>query len=241
VTATLIASDAFGRSVSNGWGSADLGGAWTRVGSASNFAVSGGGGKVTMATKGSGPGTYLAGVSSSDSDSQITFALDKAATGGGVFTSLIGRRVDGVGDYRAKVHFLANGSVTLAISYYRADNVEVPAVPETTISGLSSGAGDSVTIRFQATGTGTTMLRASVWKAGTTPPATWQVSASDTTAGMQTTGGVGIALFLSGTATNAPVVATFQDLKVYKSSTLPAAMALRTGNMQKLAKVVVTK
>src|SRR5690606_14155664 len=34
-----VAVDAFGRSVSNGWGSADVGGVWTRSGTASNFSV----------------------------------------------------------------------------------------------------------------------------------------------------------------------------------------------------------
>lgn len=240
--ATLIASDAFGRSVSNGWGSADLGGSWTRPGTAANYSVAGGQGRLSM-NKGSGPAAYLDGVSSTDTDTQVSIGTDKAATGGGVIISVIGRRVAGAGDYRAKVHLMADGSVKLGLSYVRSDNVEVAAVGEQTIAGLSYTPGMRLQVRLQVTGTSPTTIRASVWASGGVQPTNWQVSATDSSAGMQASGGVGLVVYLSGTATTAPVIGSFDDLKVYRASTVPAAMALRAGATRKLTAggVTVTK
>src|SRR5690606_10187553 len=47
-----VAVDAFGRSVSDGWGSADVGGVWTRSGTASNFSVVDGVGRIRMGSPG---------------------------------------------------------------------------------------------------------------------------------------------------------------------------------------------
>ena len=52
-----------------------------------------------------------------------------------------------------------------------------------------------------------------MWKAGTTEPTTWQKTVTDSTSGYQTTGGVGLFLYLSGSATNAPVTVSVDDLK----------------------------
>ena len=50
----VLAQDAFGRNVTNGWGTADVGGAWSTVSTASNFVVNGIG-YIKMANPGSGP------------------------------------------------------------------------------------------------------------------------------------------------------------------------------------------
>jgi hypothetical protein len=68
-------------------------------------------------------------------------------------------------------------------------------------------------VRLQVTGTGPTSLRAKVWVAGTTEPAAWAVSATDATAGLQAAGSVGVGDYLSGSATNAPVVVRFDDFQ----------------------------
>ena len=44
-----MAADAFNRSVTNGWGTADTGGAWTVGSTASNYGVSGGAGTMKAA------------------------------------------------------------------------------------------------------------------------------------------------------------------------------------------------
>ena len=209
----VYATDVFGRTQVNGWGSADLGGAWTG-GTASNYAVSGGVGTVKMAAAGSGPYRYLDGVSARDVEVATTFTEDKPATGGGLYETVIARRVAGVGDYRAKVRLLATGGV--AISLARADTAgtETTIRNELTVSGLSFAPGDQLRVRLQVFGTSPTTVRAKVWKASATEPADWQVSTTDSTAGLQTAGSVGLRSYLSATSTNAPVVTSVDDLWV---------------------------
>jgi PKD repeat protein len=84
--AAEIANDTFDRTVTDAWGTANSGGAWTTTTSATNFRVVGGAGKLRMAA-GSGPSAYLNSVSARDVDLTSSFTYDKAGTGGGVYTS----------------------------------------------------------------------------------------------------------------------------------------------------------
>jgi PKD repeat protein len=211
-TVTVLAADAFGRTVASGWGTADTGGTWTFSGSASNLSVGSGVGMVRLAA-GSGPWLALAGVSSSGTDLSATIALDKVATGSGAYVALNGRRVAGVGDYRAKVHYTSNGAVYLSLQRSNAANAETVLVSETQVAGITMGAGDKLLARVQVFGTSPTTIRARVWKAGTTEPTTWQKTTPDSTAGYQVAGGVGLYLYLSSTATNAPITASVDDLR----------------------------
>ena len=69
-------------------------------------------------------------------------------------------------------------------------------------------------MRFEVSGTSPTTTRAKVWLASAAEPAAWRVSAADSTSGYQVAGSVGLRAYLSGTATNSPVVAKFDDLLV---------------------------
>ena len=217
---TPIAADDFGRTVASGWGAADVGGSWT-TSSSSNFAVSNGTGSLTMKTAGSGPAIYLNSASANDADLQFTFAPDQAATGGGYYLTAVGRRVANIGDYRAKVHVLAGGSVRVALTFLSSTNVESTMVAEAIVPNLTVSAGDIVQVRFQASGTSSTSLRAKVWKVGSTEPAAWIVSTIDARAGMQTSGAVGLWTYLSSTATNAPLVLRIDNLRLVRASTTP--------------------
>ncbi len=64
---------------------------------------------------------------------------------------------------------------------------------------------------MQTQGTTPTTLRARVWEVGATEPAAWQVTATDGTASFQNPGGFTLVTYLTGSATNAPVVARFDD------------------------------
>ena len=75
-------------------------------------------------------------------------------------------------------------------------------------------AGQVLHLRLQATGTGTTTLRGRLWVDGATEPATWNLTATDTTAALQNPGAVGLFTYLSGTATNVPVTASYDDFQV---------------------------
>ena len=202
-----FATDAFERTLANGLGTADLGGAWMLAGTATNFAVSGGMAQLRMAGAGQGVSSFLAGTST-DTEIRAIVGADKPATGGAIFTSVVGRRV-GTSDYRAKVRLLTTGGVQIFVT--RVSGTETDLV-NLTVPGLTYAVGDRLQVRFQVTGTAPTTLRLKVWKVGTVEPAAWQLTTTDATAALQAGGGVGFVTYLSGAATNAPVVGLFDDL-----------------------------
>ena len=207
-----IAQDAFGRTATNGWGNADTGGAWTRYGTASLFSVGSGAGQIRLAAAGAGPRAALETVSSVNTAATVKVSLDKIPNGGGGFVSL-GVRTIGTSDYRAKVKVASTGALTLYL-------VKVVSGTETTLTSTPLGAafnytvGSTLQIRAQVSGTSPTTIRAKVWKTTQTEPATWQLTTTDSIAGLQTAGGVGVVTYLSGTSTNFPIVVSFDDLLV---------------------------
>ena len=160
-----------------------------------------------MSGPGSGVSAFLPGTST-DTEVRVTVGTDKLPTGGGIFTSVVGRRVGG-SDYRAKVRFLSGGGVQLFLTRVSGGETDLTGI---TVPGLTYAAGDRFHVRLQVTGASPTQVRAKVWKVGTTEPATWQVSTTDTTPALQNGGGVGLVVYVSGSATNAPVIATWDDL-----------------------------
>lgn len=208
-TPGLIASDAFDRTVSSGWGSADTGGAWTTTTAASNFAVVGGVGTMRMAA-GSGPSAYLQSVSSANVDLVTTLAYDKSLTGGGTYTSVVVRRI-GTSDYRVKVRATGTGT---ALDLVRTISGTETVLATQNLTGLVLTAGEEFNLRLQAEGSAPTTLRAKLWEAGTSEPAGWTVTGSDSTAALQNPGAVGIYSYLSSSATNAPIELRVLDLQV---------------------------
>ncbi|UDY36949.1 PKD domain-containing protein [Dermatobacter hominis] len=209
----VLGADAFGRTTTGGWGSADVGGPWTTASAATSFGVGGGTGNVSM-TAGAGRNVYLAGVLSSSTDVAFTMSLDKAATGGGVYVSPIGRRVVGVGEYRAKVRVLGGGQVALSLVRASSTGAETTIRAEANVAGLTATAGTQLRVRLQVTGTNPTTVRAKVWAAGAAEPAGWTASVTDATSGMQVAGSVGFNTYLSSSTTNAPLTVRFDDLAV---------------------------
>jgi PKD repeat protein len=202
-----FASDAFGRTVSNGWGSADTGGAWSTTGTASLFAVGGGAGTMMMAS----PNTQLKanlGPTRTDADVVTDVALDKVPAGGAVYLSVLGRLVSNGNAYLAKVFVLPNRQVTLRLSRTIGGTETVIAQP-VTLPGITFTAGVPISIRVQVTGTSPTLMRARAWLTGAAEPSSWTVSASDSTSGLQVSGRVGLISYLTNTSTSAPIRTSF--------------------------------
>ena len=217
VTATTgtapSAQDAFNRTVSNGLGTADTGGPWSVTGSASNYSVASGTGRLRIATAGSGNYAYLGSVSSSSTDMYLELASDKPVTGSGLYLSAVGRRIAGSGDYRAKARVTSTGAVGLSLVRTTASGAETAIQSDLTIGGLNYAIGDRLALRLQVTGTGTTTVRAKIWEVGTAEPAGWQRSVTDTTAALQAAGGVGLTTYLSSSATNAPITVLLDNVR----------------------------
>lgn len=202
---TALASDAFERTVVSGLGSADSGQAWAVSGSAANYSVSGGMGRLTAPASGATLNAYLNSVTSSDTELRVAMAPEQAVTGGGMYMSAIARRV-GSSDYRARVKVSATGVVQLQLQ--GSGGVTLQAA---NIAGLSYAAGDRLQLRAQVFGTSPTTIRAKVWKLGSPEPANWQLTTTNTASALQQAGAIGLALQLSSTA-QAPLTAAFDDL-----------------------------
>jgi PKD repeat protein len=205
-----IASDAFARTVANGWGSAPKGGSWTLNGNASLFNVNGGSGAIAMNSPGAGPGATLGSVSATTTDATVKVGVDKLANSGGVYASLASR-TSGSNSYRAKVKIDTTGRVTVYL--IRAPG-EVTLASMVLPASTTYAVGEQLNIRLQTQGTSPTTLRAKVWEVGTAEPAAWQRTTTDNTAGFQGPGGFSLVTYLATGASNTPVIARFDDFVV---------------------------
>lgn len=194
---TNFAADTFERTVASGWGPAPTGGAWAIAGTASALRVGSGVGIMTLPAGSTRTATIP--VSRSASDVQVTLSFDAVPNGGGAYATVVGRQV-GSSRYTASAWVKAGGAVSLVV---KRDSTVISSA---TVSGLTYTAGTKLQVRMQATGTGTTTLRAKLWRTGTTEPSTWLVTATDTTAALQATGTVGVQGYLSSSATGSSVI-----------------------------------
>ncbi len=208
-----LAQDAFSRTLASGLGTADTGGSWSTTGSVADYSVAAGVGRIRIPAAGNGRNAYLGTVASTNTELYLELATDKAATGSGLYMSGIGRRIPAAGEYRGKVLVAANGSVGLSLVRTTASGTETTIQSSVTVAGLVYSVGDKLALRLQVTGTSPSTIRAKVWKLGTAEPVAWQRSITDTTPALQSAGGVGLALYLSGTSNNAPLTVSMDNLR----------------------------
>jgi PKD repeat protein len=208
----VVAADSFSRTTSNGWGSADTGGAYTVAGVPSgNFSVSSGAGRMTIPSGGSLPTAYLNGASAADSDSVVDVTFDKAPTASNYQYAYIAARHSGNSLYRLRMKILGTGVIQLSVTKVSAGTETVLATQ--TISGLTFTPGQYLRMRLRVTGTIPVSLSGKLWAVGSAEPGTWQVTASDASNTVGP-GGPGLAAYLIAGAPNAPVVALFRNFTV---------------------------
>ncbi|OUE27402.1 PKD domain-containing protein [Clavibacter michiganensis] len=210
---TVLAQDSFGRTVAQGWGTSEVGGAWRVTGGTSIVKVQDGTGQV-VSPKGETRTMSLDAVSTTSSDITATFSLDSVPTGGGSYTRVVSRQV-GSAFYQTQVWVKATGQIQLVQSE-GSSNPASYVLPGTTYK-----AGQQLRVRVLTTGTSPTTVKAKVWVAGQAEPAAWQTSISSSTAALQAAGSVGIQTYLSGSAT-APVTTRIDDVVVARDGQAPA-------------------
>ncbi|GAB2849883.1 PKD domain-containing protein [Microbacterium insulae] len=204
----FVARDDFERTVATGWGTAPTGGAW---GTAAGFSVSEGTGKISLAA-GQTRTNLLGGVNAQNVDARLAISTDKVANGGGLHLNYLVHKT-AAGDYRMKLRISATGVVQVSVSKIVGTTETI--LSNRTLSGYTHTAGAKLRLRFQATTAGgATTLGAKVWLDGTAEPADWYVSATDAQAELQGAGQVGVLTYLSGSATNAPLTVSVDDLEV---------------------------
>ncbi len=207
----LLASDGFDRTVENGLGTADVGGAWTVSGDVGRYSVAAGVASLSATTAGSNMAASLSGVSSDDTDLRLSIGTDKLATGSGMHVSIIGRQVSSSTSYQAHVRIRSDGVPVLSIVAQEAGSAVV-LKPGITVPGLSLAAGGFLKTEFVVTGTNPTSLALKVWAAGSAEPTSAQLTATDSFAALQAPGWLGISTHLSATSAIAPVVLRLSGL-----------------------------
>jgi N-acetylneuraminic acid mutarotase len=197
----VIAQDGFGRTVSSGWGTADVGGPWTVLnGEASNFSVGGGVGSVVTPANSSQQVAHLASVSARDVDIKGTIGFPGSATNR--FAYFLLRRQSGGANMR--IGIFPSGSKI----FIRGQNDGGTHLFADVDTGLSFSPGDSLNLRIQVQGANPTTIRVRAWKVGTPEPTTSAVNTTSTV-GPQTAGSVGVRT--SNTA-GTPTTITFDDI-----------------------------
>ncbi|TFV98928.1 PKD domain-containing protein [Leifsonia flava] len=205
------ASDAFARTVANGFGTADTGGAWTLSGASTAFQVAGGVGVIRHAKAGGTLDAYLPSATSTTTDLLYRISADKPATGGGIYIVTHGRRIVGVGSYRAQAIIKSTGQVTLALTRENPIGVGATIQAAVLVPGVAFAAGDQLLVRMRVTGTSPTTIQARIWESGTPEPSVWHRSITDSTGPLQAAGSTGVSTYVSSSATNAPVVLSVDD------------------------------
>jgi hypothetical protein len=205
------AADAFGRLVTDGWGSADTGGAWTLGTAAADYDVNGSAGTIVVPVAGASGQRYafLGAVSLADVDLTASISPDKVTTASSAYVGLNARRQASGQEYRFRLRLGNNGIVYLHAAI--AQGTTETFLGGEVNTGITYTAGSVIRLRVQATGANPTTLRMKAWRDGTSEPGGFAYSATDSTAALQGPGAVGVWARISSSATSAPTVFSYDD------------------------------
>jgi CSLREA domain-containing protein len=215
---TTFAQDSFSRSVADGWGNADVGGAYTLSDAAADFAVNGSGATVTIPAANQTRLALLDATAAQDVDIVFRVQTDKLASGVSEHAYFIGRHVSPSTEYRGQIRF--DPKRNIFVRAVRINNgISTALGSDTKVVGVTHAANTYIWVHAQIVGTNPTTIRIKAWADGQAEPATWQYSVTDATASLQTAGTLGLAANLPISTTNAPVVFTFDDYLVTSPGT----------------------
>ncbi|MFG3090690.1 hypothetical protein ACGGAI_24000 [Streptomyces antibioticus] len=169
------ALDAFGRSVSGGWGSADSGQAWNVVGGTvgTDFAVGSGYGQHVLTTTNASRRCGLDFLYA-DVDVYVSVTTSATATGGSLYGGPVGRYVDADNMYFTRIEFTTGNAVLIDLRK-RVGAVESSLGTFTTP--ITHVAGTFVRCRLQVVGS---LIRTKVWAVSAPEPPEWHVIVTDT-------------------------------------------------------------
>jgi len=209
---TSAAEDAFGRSVTDGWGTADVGGTWTNEGgAATDFDVNGSAGTHTMTTVNVARRSRLT-MPHADFDIYADISTSALATGGPIYAGPMARYTDVNNLYVARVSFTTTQTVVLAI-------IERVAAVQTTLGTyttmLTHAAATAYRVRFQGSGTA---LKAKVWLASDLEPGLWQVEVTDSS--LTTATNLGCWSLLDSANTNVNPVISWDNFDLINPQTM---------------------
>jgi len=186
--AGTAASDNFGRNVTSGWGSANIGGWWTVVGSPWAWSVAPGAGSAVVGTSSQELG-YLSHFTVQNVDIEEEVVLPQCSTNN-CDAFVIGRYSPAYSPTFYQVGVVQGpGRSDIFLRAELSDGTPIASDIDT---GIPAANNASVMLRVEFLGSNPTTIRARVWPAGTTEPSTWLLNATDANAPEQTAGMVGV-------------------------------------------------
>jgi beta-glucanase (GH16 family) len=223
---TIVVSDSFTRVVSGGWGTAEVGGAWTiRGAKAAQYNVNGSAATIAMGP-GDLPNVDALSVVALDTDVVATVSVDRTAgTNSGTYTTLVSRRRTTNEQYGV---VLSLATTPPAIQVFRRDSkkVQINIGATALLTGLTYRAGDKWTMRLATSGTNPTTIRVKAWPASSPEPAAWSVTRTDSTPVLQAAGTTGFSAYLSRRATVKSVLVSVYDFAVTATTLCSAPSGL---------------
>jgi hypothetical protein len=222
--AVRTGQDQFARTVSNGWGTADTGGAWATEGAggtlnASDYNVASGVGTHSVPAVTAHRTTYLSTSSYTDVDVAVTCSVLPIinVTGGQVELANIVLRGNTTGpvEYLARAAIQTDQTVQLSVYYVNGASTTTIVAP-TTITGVNHVGSNQLRVRALIEAQ---VIRVKIWDiTNGTEPADWQVTAQAYGAGAPLLNGAGYVGVRSGIATGntntLPVVFSYDDFQV---------------------------
>lgn len=197
--------DDFERSASNGWGVAEVGGAYSAMyGAVAAASVGDGRGVVTLPA-GQTRNMALRTTALSDTLATMSFSINTAPNTGGSYVGLSARQ-SATADYLTRVWLRTDGTLWLVVQ--RSGTVIATQPLSTTWA-----AGEDLRLKVEVTGSSPTTIRAKTWKASGSEPASWQITTTDSTAGLQGSGWTSVHAARGGAATS-PAAFSFDTLRV---------------------------
>lgn len=175
---TVDAEDAFEGTVVNGWGTADIGGSWTRLtagGDSTWFSLNGGFAKHDVKNANAFAASYLNDISLTDVTQAVTFYAPQATGADLEVAGLMARGTDINNYVLGRVHLTTGNAVILKI--YSADDT---LLGETTVEGMThTGTGAPRRVKMSTAGREVMMK---IWNPAAAEPVGWNLHVVDTTA-----------------------------------------------------------
>lgn len=186
----VIVSDSFNRTVSKGWGTADLGGSWTVLDHPAHWSVAPGAGSINAAANTQNRGV-LGSVAVQDVDLLAKIVLPRCSGSGTNCDAFVtGRYTAGSKPTYYQVgaiQGLSHSTVLLRAS--RSGGSKLSSDLDT---GIAATEGVVLWVRAEFQGVNPTTIQARIWQDGTVEPSTWLLKTTDSTSTEQVAGTTGV-------------------------------------------------
>lgn len=182
------AVDTFARTAVSGWGSTDIGQAWTvQSGSSGTYLVNGSQGVQTHLAGATSTNRITINVNSPDVDERVSFLVDTTDTANPIQVNLFGRFTDTSNYYQAYAVLNTDQSMRLVLAKNVAGSATDLIVYNPVVN-LYHNTATWFTLRLRVSGQ---KLQAKLWPTNVTEPTAWMLSTTDTSLTTGNLAGVG--------------------------------------------------